>query len=95
MALNFLRNSNIYNPSWSPEIGELYKITPNGSNEVRIVKCTEDKGNGFYVMMLIENDENEKDLGGWLVDLRYSPIYSLNEYDINNIRHERLTKILN
>jgi len=100
MALNFLRNSNVYNPNWKPTMGELYKINPNTSNQktmTRIVKCTEDKGNGCYIMMLIDRNEDDinDDLGGWLVDIKFQPIYSLDESDINNIRHERLTKILN
>jgi len=91
MAFNFLSNTNIYN-KWSPTTNELYKIS-DGDSE-KIVRCTEIKNN-ICKMMIVDENEIEDGIGGWLIDIKTVPIYELDEYDINNIRYKRLKNILN
>jgi hypothetical protein len=60
------------------EIGKKYKIIgeylhtlcPQLQPEGTIVQCVEDKGNGFFVVKLIDKSDRNLDenIGGWMID---------------------------
>jgi hypothetical protein len=60
------------------KLGETYKILSSGCcySELdprgTIVKCVEDKGNGLFIVELIDNcgKKIEKGLWGWLVNIK-------------------------